>query len=159
RELHDASRAATADGDETAAAFRLMLLTGMRPGGDADTGADAKAYGATTLPKSAVTVRDDVVHYDFIGKKNVRIVGAVEDATLARMVEARLADDDEDRLFRTTAAKANTWLKALAGSDFKCKDLRTLRANTMAASLVAEMPVPTTDEERRSAVNSVADAV
>lgn len=146
-------------GNDTAAAVRLMHLTGMRPGSDADTGAEKKAHGATNLLKEHVTVSGDTVHYDFIGKKGINIKGAVKDKILADHISRRLATDDGVRLFKTDGGKANDYIKAAAGSDYKVKDLRTLKATSMAASLVKGMKPPKTVREFNAARNDIGDRV
>jgi len=157
--LDVATAAAVAKGSGTGAAVRLMLLTGMRPGGDADTKAEKRAFGATTLLKNHLTVEGEVVRYEFTGKKGVTIKNEVEDAVLARFIAGRLAAKDEDRVFSTNAAKANDLVKAMAGEDFKCKDLRTLKANDIATEMVNNMVAPSGAKARQAAINSVADVV
>lgn len=158
-DIHRATEADVAKGSDTAAAVRLMAVTGMRPGGDEDTQAKVKAYGATTLLKSHVRVEGDTVHYAFTGKKGVHIENKVKDKALAAHIAARLKQDDGDRLFQTDAGKANAYVKKASGGDFKSKDLRTAKANEIAHRLVASMPVPTTAKERAAAMNQVGDVV
>jgi DNA topoisomerase IB len=146
-------------GSHAAAAVRLMYLTGMRPGGDEDTGAKEKAYGATTLLKSHVKVDDNVISYDFIGKKGVRIQNSVRDDALAGFISKRLTANDGDVLFRASAAQANAVIKGAAGEIFKAKDLRTLKANQLAADTIAKMDVPAGETARKEAVKMVATVV
>lgn len=157
--LIGATQAAIEEGSSTAAAVRLMLLTGMRPGSETDTGAEKKAHGATNLRKSHVRVDGNTVHYDFIGKEGVNIKNFVRDATLAKFVSDRLSIADGDRLFNTDEDKARNFIKSVCGGDFKSKDLRTLKANLMARDLIAATEIPQTPKERRAAVNRVGDVV
>lgn len=147
------------NGDDDAAAVRLMLESGMRPGSDADTGAEKQAYGATTLLKEHVTVSGDTIHYEFTGKKGVTIKGSLTSPPLAGYVLQRLATDDGPRLFMTTAGKANAYIKGVVGADFKAKDLRTLKANAMAAEIIAGMSRPASRREYAAARNAVGDRV
>ena len=148
----------TKSGDSTAAAIRLMFLTGMRPGGDTETQAKEKAYGATTLTKDHVRVDGDNLIYDFVGKKGVRITNSVNDPALAKFVKGRLAKGSE-RIFDTTAARANSALKATMGAEYKCKDLRTMAANTLAATTIKEMNPPTDLKSKIAAIKFVAKKV
>jgi len=158
-EIEAATLAGVKGGSDTAAAVRLMHLTGMRPGGDEDTGADKKAHGATTLLKHHVEVDGDKVHYDFTGKKGVRIKNTVHDGALAEHIARRLSSNDGDRLFQTDASKANAFVKKTVGGDFKSKDLRTATANRIAADLVSTLPKPTNAKEHHAATNHVGDVV
>lgn len=162
QKIDDLEKATVKDigaGNDTAAAVRLMHLTGMRPGSDADTGAEKKAHGATNLLKEHVKVSGDTIHYDFIGKKGINIKGAVKDKLLAKHISRRLATDDGVRLFKTDGGKVNDYIKAKAGSDYKVKDLRTLKATSMAASLVKSMERPKTVREFNAARNAIGDRV
>lgn len=147
--------------DDTAAALALIRRTGMRPGGTTDTKADKQAYGATTLLGSHVTLQGDTVRFQFVGKKGVNIDIAVTDDLVATAIRARLDKVGTDEpLFATTAAKVNQYLDDHTAPEFKVKDLRTVRANAVAAAMVAARPVPPTSErERKRWVNEVGDAV
>lgn len=158
-EIEAATKRDVVAGDHTAAAVRLMHLTGMRVGGDADTKAEKKAHGATSLLKSHVRVDGDTVHYDFTGKKGVRIQNSVMDKHLAEHVTGRLKRADGERLFQTDEGKANAYLKKVAGREFKAKDLRTVAANRLADREVKAMPAPKTSKEHVAARNKVADVV
>lgn len=157
--LGEASARAMDSGDDSAAAVRLMWLTGMRPGSEADTGAEKKAHGATNLRKDHVSVSGDTVHYDFIGKEGVRIQNRVKDQTLADYISKKLKESKEGRLFNTDETKAREFLKSVCGSEFKSKDLRTLKANQIAEMSVANTLAPKNEKDFRRAVNSVADVV
>jgi DNA topoisomerase-1 len=157
--LGDATADAMAKGNDAAAAVRLMLMTGMRPGSENDTGAEKKAHGATNLRKSHVRVEGDTVHYAFVGKEGVDIKNSVTDGALAAYISQKAAGSPSDRLFNTDETKARQYLKSICGNEFKSKDLRTLKANTMAKDLVAARGVPASDAEYRKAVNEVGDMV
>jgi phage-related protein (TIGR01555 family) len=157
--LNDSTKSAVSEGDETAAAVRLMLLTGMRPGSENDNGAEKKAHGATNLRKSHVQVDGDTVHYSFIGKEGVHIENKVKDKNLADLVSKRLNANDGERLFNTDETKARYFIKKVCGGDYKSKDLRTLKANALAAETIASMEPPADEKARRKAVNHVGDVV
>ena len=156
--LEAATAAAIERGDHTAAAVRLMLLTGMRPGSENDTGAEKKAHGATNLRKSHVQVDGDTLHYSFGAKDGVTITGQVTDAALANFATDQLERDGE-RLFDTDETKARAFIKSIAGGEYKSKDLRTYVANKLADETVASVGIPKTEKDRRKAINFVGDVV
>lgn len=134
-------------GDDTAGAVLLISRMGLRPGSDADTGAERKAYGATNLLAKHVEVDGDTVRLRFVGKKGVDLDLSVRDGALARVVRPRLEGKAPgDRLLDTDERRARQYLAALAPG-FKLKDLRTLLGTVLAQRLVASMPVPSTRKQ------------
>lgn len=157
----DADLAAAVTLDDTAAALALIRRTGMRPGGTGDTKAEKQAFGATTLLGSHVTLDGGAVRFQFTGKKGVDIDITVADPLVVAAITARADKVGTDEpLFATTAAKVNAYLDDHTAPEFKVKDLRTVRANAVAASLVAARPEPPSSErERKRWINEVGDAV
>lgn len=130
-----------APGDDTAAALLLIALSGFRIGSDADTGAKVKAYGTTTLTSEHVRIEGDKMHFDFIGKKGVRIRQTVQDKQLADLLR-----DREGRLFDTTNTRVRAYLRR-QDKRFLPKDFRTHTANLEAERIVASLPLPASPEE------------
>lgn len=157
----DARLAADAPSNDTAAALALIRATGMRPGSTTDTRADKQAYGATTLLGSHVTLTDGTARFQFTGKKGVDIDISTDDPTVVAALTAR-ADriGTDEPLLATTAAQVNAYLDRTTRPEFKVKDLRTVKANVVAARLVAARPEPPESErERKRWINEVADEV
>lgn len=145
--------------DDSAAALMLIRRMGLRPGSDADTGAEKEARGATNLKVGDVHVDGDAVALRFTGKKGVNIDLPVNDPEVAALLRDRVADRDPgNRLFNTNERKTASYFKTYA-PNFKLKDLRTLVANETALGVIANEPVPTSAAELRTARNRVGDQV
>lgn len=143
---------------EEAAVLSLIDKTGFRIGGDDDTGAAVKAYGASTLNHTHVKIEGSKVHFDFVGKKGVQQSHVIDDPELASMLGPRVAKGGN--LFDTNDAKTGKYLKEIAGNpDFKNKDFRTEVATETARKTMQSMPVPSTIAELKKARAQVAEAV
>jgi len=141
------------DSSDEAKVLHLISKTGFRIGSDADTGANTKAYGATTLDSTHVRVRGNVVEFDFTGKKGVQQVHTLEDPQLANHFRNK-----SGRLFNTNEDKVREYLQNIAPG-FKVKDFRTHLATGEAIRQIKKMPKPTTKREVQRAINSVAEHV
>jgi DNA topoisomerase-1 len=84
------------EGVEEASVIRLIYLTGFRNGGEGDTGAKVKAFGATTLLGQHVSIEGDVVSFDFTGKLGVQQKHQIQDAGLAQDLSQRKAAAGDD---------------------------------------------------------------
>jgi DNA topoisomerase-1 len=140
-----------ASGDDTAAAMMLVRKMGLRPGSTKNTGASQYAYGASTLERRHVAIEGDTVHLEFDSKKGGHTVLSHEDAELAAVLRVRLAGKAAgDRIFpKTDGRKMNRWVQDTAGDEYTVKDFRTHLGTSVAAALVADMPVPMTAKEHR----------
>lgn len=146
------------DHSEEAAVLSLIDKTGFRIGGDEDTGAAVKAYGASTLNNSHVKIEGDKVEFNFTGKKGVQQSHVLHDPELARMLAPRVAKGGN--LFNTNDAKTGKYLKEIGGNDaFKNKDFRTAVATETARKTIQSMPVPTNIAELKKARATVAETV
>lgn len=158
----------------------LIMLTGTRPGSDADTRAKVKAYGATTLegrhvvamyapaPEDVVDLQDlgqlrpgDPVGLQFVGKKGVDISLPIRDPSLARMLVTRARTAGPNgRLFpRISDSQLLDHVHCLNGGQFKTKDFRTLLGTRIALEEMKKQKVPTTEKEYKKAVKAVATVV
>lgn len=143
---------------EEAAVLSLIDKTGFRIGGDDETGADVKAYGASTLNSSHVKVDGDKIEFNFTGKKGVQQSHVLHDPKLAAMLAPRVANGGN--LFDTNDSKTGKYLKNISGNDsFKNKDFRTNVARETATKAVQSMPVPATMAELKKARMDVATIV
>jgi len=146
---------------ENAAVSRLIHQTGIRPGSDDDTGANVKAYGATTLEGRHVVVGDDGrVSLNFVGKKGVNLSIPVENQEVADDLVARAqAAGPGGKLFNTDDAALRDYTHTLDGGGFKTKDFRTALGTATAAQEVEKMPAPTTPQQYKTAVMKIAKTV
>lgn len=134
---------------EEAHALRLIMHTGARVGSDAETGGDAKAYGASTLEVRHVIIEDGKATLDFPGKRGKQNLYEIVDPGVVADLQERKdrAKSDADRLFATNDAKLREHLKRATGEDFKVHDIRTwVATETAKAEIEAQGPPKTVEE-------------
>ena len=147
---------------ESASCMKLIQQTGIRPGSNADTGAEKKAYGATTLLGKHV-VSDDKgnVRLQFTGKKGVSLDIPVEDESTAKMLlERKQKFGDEGKLFGCSDAELRDYSHTLNGGSFKPKDFRTLKGTQTALAEIGDNPQPAANfKEYKKRVMEIAKKV
>jgi DNA topoisomerase-1 len=149
--------AASGRNKEEASVLRLIAQSGFRVGGEADTGAKIKAYGASTLKPEHVKIDSDTVKFDFIGKLGVRQEHEIKDADLARDLRAR-QESGNPQLFRTNDRAVRAYLNSISGEkSFKVHDFRTWNATEAARKAIEERETPSTSEEYWRARDEVGD--
>lgn len=142
--------------------LNLIMMMGLRPGGEKDTKAEKQAYGATTLEGRHVVEEDGKTFLRFVGKKGVSLNLEVEDKELAASLKARAAKAGTDgQMFQDVQADTlSDYTHTLDGGGFKTKDFRTALATRSANKLVRKYtPKPTNASEYKKAVKEVAVAV
>ena len=138
----------------------LVMRTGLRPGSDADTGADVKAYGATNLRAEHVVIEKGKTFLRFTGKKGVKINLEMDDPEVVKMLRRRKADSTDGTLFPTTSDKALLdYTRTLDGGHFKTKDFRTHLGTATAMQEAAKVEKPTDAKSYKQAVMNVAKKV
>ena len=143
---------------EEAKVLYLVDKSRFRVGGEGDTGAEKKAYGASTLLSEHAKVDKDLVKFTFIGKKGVKQVKIIEDPILAKMIRERKG---QERLFDTTEGKVLSFLRKASpkASKFKVSDFRPYYATKKARELIASMPAPKTKAEFKRARKHIGEIV
>jgi len=161
KQNEDAQQSTNPKIKDSADCLSLIMKMGVRPGSDDDTGAEVKAYGATTLEGRHVVKTAAGVSLRFIGKKGVSLDLPVEDAGLAAMLMQRAKVAGEGgKLFPATNDKALLrHTHSLDGGGFKTKDFRTHVGTATAYALVQSAPKPTTMAEYKKRVMDVARKV
>jgi DNA topoisomerase-1 len=146
---------------EHAEITHVIMMTGIRPGSETDTGADKKAYGASTLQGRHVVEARGKTRLRFTGKKGVDLDIEVTDPKAAQILKDRAASvDKKDRLFPgVSAGSLLEYTHSLNGGGFKTKDFRTLLGTTTAEKEVAKLPAPSSMTSYKKAVKSVAKVV
>lgn len=159
--MHAQVRADAAQGDEDAAAARLIFATGLRPGSSADTGAERQAYGATTLLGQHVVRAPDGVRLQFVGKKGVDLDLLVRDREVADdlITRAERAGSEGQLFPQVTEVSLRDYVHSLDGGSFKTKDIRTAVGTRTAEQAMAGVPPPTTLTAYKKAVRAVAEVV
>lgn len=128
--------------NDNAGALTIIRRLGMRLGGEGETGADVKAYGANTLERRHVSVEGRKVTFDFIGKKGVHITITSSDPEVLRVVKSRLGKDGnpDDQLFPSSNVDSiRAYLRKYMPEETLVKDLRTIRANELALEAISGM--------------------
>ncbi|MDD5190975.1 MAG: hypothetical protein PHE50_08040 [Dehalococcoidales bacterium] len=128
---------------EEAKVLYLILKTGFRIGSDAETKAGVKAFGASTLRCSQVTVRGDSIYFDFTGKKGIRVNKELRDGFLAQHLSARCFPDTDQKIFNTTDDRVRQYLGSISrGLPFTVKDFRTYIGTLIAFKQIKSIPAP-----------------
>jgi DNA topoisomerase IB len=124
----------------------------------------ARTYGITTLYKSHVSVRGDVLKFRFRSKNRALVRTTLVDAKLATAVKELLALPGGARLFRferedelanLTAPLLNAYVAEHLGEGFTAKDFRTWGGTLTAAILLAEHDPPESEAEAKRVLASV----
>jgi len=146
---------------EEAIVLKLIMETGIRPGGEEDTGAKVKAYGATTLEGRHVEAdKKGNVTLHFIGKKGVENKIPLQNPEVAKIIMERAKKaGSKGRLFNTDGITLLKYTATLGGGGFKTKDFRTLIGTKTAMALVSNMKAPSTEKEYKKQVKEVAKTV
>ena len=131
---------------DSAKALLLIRRTGMRPGSTSDTKARAQAYGATTLLAKHITINQNSVTVDFIGKGGKSIRLNITDPECVEMLTmAKGSKRGNTRIFPdVTEASVRVAMSRHAPKDFMIKDLRTVRANEVALAELKKIKKPPT---------------
>lgn len=129
---------------EEAAVIKLIALTGMRVGGEDDTGAEVQAYGATTLKPEHVKIEEGTATLEFTGKKGVANTYVVSDPEVVQDLKTRIEGGSET-LFQTNDDKVRKALAQFTPGEqkFKTHDLRGWKATDTARQLIGALPSPT----------------
>jgi DNA topoisomerase I len=146
RVAHDlAGRGLTRD-RVLALALYLVDRGYFRAGGE-QYAEENESYGLATLLCEHVTVRRDVVSFDYPAKSGVRRTYEIEDAQVVRAVRSLMRRTDcTERLlvYRTGSGWAdihaddlNSRFKEIVGDDYSVKDLRTWHGTVLAATAFA----------------------
>jgi DNA topoisomerase-1 len=152
-----------------ALAVRLLDLGYFRIGNDAYT-EDNGSFGLTTLERSHVRRRGDVVVFSFVGKSGIEHHVEIDDATAIEVLEVlrrrrsrsrRLLAYQLGRSWSDLDATAvNEYLGEVLHGQMTAKDFRTWHATVLAAVALATSKEPgDTKTSRRRAVKAAVDEV
>lgn len=142
-------------GIEEAQVLRLIYKTGFRVGSMSDTKAKVQAYGASTLLGRHVSIKGNLIHFDFIAKKGVRAQKTLKDEVLA---DKFLGKHEDESLFDTTYGDVNHYMDRLS-KKFLVKDFRLYRGTRTAIDTLKKLPIPVTIKEYKQGRNFIGDAV
>jgi DNA topoisomerase IB len=130
-------------------AARLLDLGFFRIGSE-DYAEQNESYGLATMRKEHVTIRGDVVVFDYIAKSGKRRVQSIADAAVLDVVgrlKRRRTGGPELLAYRTEdggwadirSDDINRYIKAVTSAHFSAKDFRTWNATVLAAAGLAEL--------------------
>lgn len=156
------SDAKNVDLRDRAHCLKLIMQTGMRPGGS-ETLADFKSYGATTLEgRHVIPNADGSVTLRLVTGKNKgkEVDFPVVDKSTASMLQQRAkAAGADGKLFDVDAHQLREYSKEQNGKGFKTKDHRTAVGTETAIETVKNSPEPTNLKEYKARIKEVATVV
>jgi DNA topoisomerase IB len=119
------------------------------------------SFGVLTLLGKHVRQFKSGVVLRFPGKKGVKVSLRVDDAEVAAMLVERAQKAGLDgRLFpHVSAASLRAHLRAIGFGEFRMSDFRILVAMRIARAEMKQIPVPKTEQEYKTAINQVSQAV
>src|SRR5215218_9537434 len=128
-----------------AAVLRILSTCYMRPGSEVYASENG-SYGIATLRRKHVTVKGDVIEFDFPGKSGVRQQRQLRDRRVARVVRATMKlpgfnvfkyINAEGAVVPVTRRHVNEYIKEVMGSSFSAKDFRTWAGTLVCACALA----------------------
>jgi DNA topoisomerase-1 len=135
------------DQDRVLACATRMLDRGFFRIGSEGYAEDNETYGLATIRKEHVTLRGDLMVFDYAAKGNKRRIQQLEDPDIigiVRTLKRRRGGGDEllaykrgSRWVDVKSADVNAYVKQAAGGDFSAKDFRTWNATVLAAVALA----------------------
>jgi DNA topoisomerase-1 len=148
--------------------LRILSTCFLRPGSQVYAD-ENRSYGIATLKRRHVTVRGDVVRFDFTGKSGQRQERELRDRRVARIVRGLLGVpnkggevfkylDEEGRPVDIRRRHINEYIKEVMGERFSAKDFRTWAGTLICACALARagsQPDGTKIERKRHMVAAI----
>jgi DNA topoisomerase-1 len=128
-----------------AAILRILSTCFMRPGSEVYA-SEHGSYGIATLRRKHVTVKGEVIEFDFPGKSGVRQQRQLRDRQVARVIRATMKmpgfnvfkyQNGDDKPVAVTRRHINEYIKEVMGSSFSAKDFRTWAGTLVCACALA----------------------
>jgi DNA topoisomerase I len=152
-----------------AAAFRLLDLGFFRIGGESYAEENG-SYGLATMRREHVTVKGDVVTFDYVAKSGKQRVQSVVDPSVRKVVQALVKRDGggeellaykQGGVWRDiTTADINAYIRDIVGAEVSAKDFRTWHATVlMAVGLAVSTTAPPSPSARKRAISRVVTEV
>lgn len=127
--------------------LRVLSSCFLRPGSEVYASENG-SYGIATLQPGHVSVKGDLVQFDFPGKSGVRQWGELRDRQVARVVRSLLKcrrtevfkyQNEDGVLVDIKRRHINEYIKAVMGEKFTAKDFRTWAGTLVCACALARM--------------------
>lgn len=128
-----------------AAVLRVLSTCYMRPGSEVYA-SEHGSYGIATLRRKHVTVKGDLIEFDFPGKSGVRQQRQLRDRQVARVIRATLKlpgfnvfkfENGNGQPVAVTRQHINDYIKEVMGECFSAKDFRTWAGTLVCACALA----------------------
>jgi DNA topoisomerase-1 len=138
-----------------AAVLRILSTCYMRPGSEVYA-SEHGSYGIATLRRKHVTVKGDLVGFDFRGKAGVRQQRELRDHQVARVVRETIKlpgynvfkyINGDDKPVVVTRRHINQYIKEVMGSSFSAKDFRTWAGTLVCACALARNGVEISEKK------------
>jgi len=128
-----------------ATVLRILSTCYMRPGSEVYA-SEHGSYGIATLRRKHVTVKGDLIEFDFPGKSGVRQQRQLRDRQVARVVRETIKlpgynvfkyENGDGKPVVVTRRHINDYIKEVMGSSFSAKDFRTWAGTLVCACALA----------------------
>src|SRR5689334_2034038 len=128
-----------------AAVLRILSTCYMRPGSEVYAN-EHGSYGIATLRRKHVTVKGDLIEFDFPGKSGVRQQRQLRDRQAARVIRETIKlpgynvfkyQNGDGNPTKVTRRHINEYIKEVMGSNFSAKDFRTWAGTLVCACALA----------------------
>jgi DNA topoisomerase-1 len=138
-----------------AAVLRILSTCYMRPGSEVYA-SEHGSYGIATLRRKHVTVKGDLIGFDFRGKAGVRQQRELRDHQVARVIRETIKlpgynvfkyINGDDKPVVVTRRHVNEYIKEVMGSSFSAKDFRTWAGTLVCACALARNGVEISDKK------------
>lgn len=137
-----------------AAILRILSTCFMRPGSQVYASENG-SYGLATLRPKHVSVKGDVIEFDFPGKSGVRQYRQLKDRQVARVVRGLLRYPSREvfkyrngngEFVDVTRRGINDYIREVMGENFSAKDFRTWAGTLVCACALARMGTEVVDK-------------
>src|SRR5678809_821618 len=128
-----------------AAVLRILSTCYMRPGSEVYA-SEHGSYGIATLRRKHVTVKGDLIEFDFPGKSGVRQQRQLRDRQVARVLRETMKlpgfnvfkyQNGDGNPTKVKRRHINEYIKEVMGSNFSAKDFRTWAGTLVCACALA----------------------
>lgn len=129
-----------------ASILRILSTCFMRPGSQVYASENG-SYGIATLRSKHVSVKGDVVEFDFQGKSGVHQSLQLKDRQVAKVIKALLKEPGAEvfkysngngELIKVRRRMINQFIKEVMGESFSAKDFRTWAGTLICACSLAQ---------------------
>jgi DNA topoisomerase-1 len=147
RVAHDIRTRGLGQAKVMACAIRVLSTCFMRPGSD-EYARRHRHYGLTTIRRQHVTVKGELVTFDYPGKSGQRQHAEIRDRSVSRIVRQMLKLpgtelfkflSEDGAVVDVKREHLNDYIKGVMGADFTAKDFRTWAGTLICACALARV--------------------